>query len=65
MYFFYEYFNESFFGRKGRYKVFGIVKKIDEKMDMLIQEILKKEVDNFKVLLYVGEIKGLFVDLFI
>jgi len=60
-----EYFNESLFGRKGRHKVFGIVKKIDEKMDMLTQEILKKEADNLKVLSYVGEIKGLLVDLFI
>lgn len=42
-----------------------IVKKIDEKMDMLTQEILKKEADNLKVLSYVGEIKGLLVDLFI
>lgn len=38
-----EYFSESLFGRKGRHKVFGIVKKIDEKMDMLTQEILKKK----------------------
>jgi uncharacterized protein YaaR (DUF327 family) len=60
-----EYFSESLFGRKGRHKVFGIVKKIDEKMDMLTQEILKKEADNLKVLSYVGEIKGLLVDLFI
>ncbi|ADQ07863.1 protein of unknown function DUF327 [Caldicellulosiruptor hydrothermalis 108] len=60
-----EYFSESLFGRKGRHKVFGIIKKIDEKMDMLTQEILKKEADNLKVLSYVGEIKGLLVDLFI
>lgn len=60
-----EYFSESLFSRKGRHKVFGIVKKIDEKMDMLTQEILKKESDNLKVLSYIGEIKGLLVDLFI
>lgn len=60
-----EYFSESLFGRKGRHKVFAIVKKIDEKMDMLTQEILKKEADNLKVLSYIGEIKGLLVDLFI
>ncbi|WAM31275.1 YaaR family protein [Caldicellulosiruptor naganoensis] len=59
-----EYFKESLFARKGRHKVFGIVKKIDEKMDLLTQEIIKKETDNIKVLSYIGEIKGLLIDLF-
>lgn len=59
-----EYFKESLFGKKGRHKIFGIVKKIDEKMDLLTQEIIKKEADNIKVLSYVGEIKGLLIDLF-
>ncbi|WAM34237.1 YaaR family protein [Caldicellulosiruptor morganii] len=59
-----EYFKESLFGKKGRHKVFGIVKKIDEKMDLLTQEIIKKEADNIKVLSYVDEIKGLLIDLF-
>lgn len=59
-----EYFKEFLFGKKGRHKVFGIVKKIDEKMDLLTQEIVKKEADNIKVLSYIGEIKGLLIDLF-
>lgn len=60
-----EYLKESLFSRKGSHKAFGIIKKIDEKMDLLTQEIIKKEKDNIKILSYVGEIKGLIIDLFL
>lgn len=60
-----EYFSDSLFGRRGRHKSYGIVKKIDEKMDLLTQEIIKKEKDNIRILSYIGEIKGLILDLFL
>jgi len=59
-----EYYREYLLDRKGRHKTFGIIKKIDETMDKLTQEIIKNEKDSIKILSYIDEIKGLIVDLF-
>lgn len=56
---------ENFLDRRGRHRVYGIVRLIDEKLDELAQELMKDEKDNLTVLAKVDEIRGLLMDLFI
>lgn len=56
---------ENFLDRRGRHRVYGIVRLVDEKLDELAQELMKDEKDNLSVLSRVDEIRGLLLDLFI
>ncbi len=55
---------ENFLDRKGRHRVYGIIKLVDSRMDELAQELVKDERDNIKILGMVGEIQGLLLDIF-
>ncbi len=54
---------ENFLDRRGRHRVYGIIKRIDENLDELAEELLKEEKDNIMILSKVGEIKGLLLDI--
>lgn len=56
---------ENFLDRRGRHRVYGIVRLVDEKLDELAQELMKDEKDNLSILSKVDEIRGLLLDLFI
>lgn len=58
-----EFSRENFLDRKGRHRVYGIVKLVDENLDALAQELCKEEKDNMAVLAKIGEIRGLLLDL--
>lgn len=58
-----EFSRENFLDRRGRHRVYGIVKLVDKNLDELAQELVKEEKDNLEVLNKVGEIKGLLLDL--
>ena len=55
---------ESFLDRRGRHRVYGIVRLVDEKLDELAQELMKEEKDEIAILAKVGEIRGLLLDIF-
>lgn len=55
---------ENFLDRKGRHRVYGIVRLIDKTLDDLAQELMKEEKDNLSILSKVGEIRGLLLDIF-
>jgi uncharacterized protein YaaR (DUF327 family) len=55
---------ENFLDRKGRHRVYGIIKLVDQRMDELAQELVKDEKDNIKILGMVGDIQGLLLDIF-
>lgn len=55
---------ENFLDRRGRHRVYGIIRLVDENLDMLAQELMKDEVDNIAILDKIGEIKGLLLDIF-
>lgn len=55
---------ENFLDRRGRHRVYGIIRLVDEKLDELAQELVKDERDNIAVLGLVGEIRGLILDIF-
>ena len=55
---------ENFLDRKGRHRVYGIIRLIDENLDQLAQELVKDEQDNLAILNKIGEIRGLLLDIF-
>lgn len=55
---------ENFLDRRGRHRVYGIIRKVDETLDALAQELVKEEKDHIAILGMIGEIKGLLLDIF-
>ena len=55
---------ENFLDRKGRHRVYGIIRLIDKNLDELAQELVKDEKDNLAILNKIGEIRGLLLDIF-
>ena len=55
---------ENFLDRKGRHRVYGIVKLIDSNLDELAQALVSDEKDHISILAKIGEIRGLLLDIF-
>lgn len=55
---------ENYLDRRGRHRVYGIVRLIDENLDELAQELMKDEKDNLAILSKIGEIRGILLDIF-
>lgn len=55
---------ENFLDKRGRHRVYGIIRLIDENLDQLAQELMKDEQDNLAILNTIGEIRGLLLDIF-
>lgn len=56
---------ENFLDKRGRHRVYGIVKLVDKNVDDLAQELLKDERNHLGILGRIDEIKGLLLDLVI
>ena len=54
---------ENFLDRRGRHRVYGLIRLVDENLDKLAEELMKEEQDNIRVLNLIGEIRGLLIDL--
>jgi uncharacterized protein YaaR (DUF327 family) len=54
---------ENFLDRRGRHRVYGIVRKVDETLDELAEELLKDEKDNIAILNKVDDIRGMLLDI--
>lgn len=55
---------ENFLDKRGRHRVYGIIRLVDENLDALAQELMKEEKDNVAILAKIGEIRGLLLDIF-
>ena len=55
---------ENFLDRRGRHRVYGIIRLVDEKLDERAQELVKEECDKIAILAKVDEIRGLLLDIF-
>ena len=53
----------SFLDRRGRHRVYAIVKKVDEELEKLTVDILSSEKDNLNILHRLDDIRGLILDL--
>jgi hypothetical protein len=54
---------ENYLDRRGRHRVYGIVRLIDENLDKLAEELIKEEKDNISILNRIDEIRGLLLDI--
>lgn len=59
-----EFSRENFLDRRGRHRVYGIIRLVDETLDELAKELVKDEQDNIAILGKIGEIRGLLLDIF-
>ncbi len=54
---------ENFLDRRGRHRVYGMIKLIDRNLDELALELIKEEKDNIAILNKIDEIRGILLDL--
>lgn len=59
-----EFSRENFLDRRGRHRVYGIIRLVDETLDSLAKELLKDEKDHLAILGKIDEIRGLLLDIF-
>lgn len=59
-----EFSRENFLDKKGRHRVYGIIRLVDENLDALAKELMKDEKDHMTILNKIGEIRGLLLDIF-
>jgi uncharacterized protein YaaR (DUF327 family) len=60
-----EFSRENYLDKRGRHRVYGIVRRVNGDLDELAQELLKKEKDHIAVLERINEIEGLLLDLIV
>ncbi len=53
---------QNFLDRRGRHRVYGIVKNVDRELSSLTKEFLGQEVDRLSVIKKLDGIKGMLVD---
>ena len=58
-----EFSRENFLDRRGRHRVYGIVRQVDKTLDELATELLKEEKDNLAILGKIDDIRGLLLDI--
>ncbi|MGI6776654.1 MAG: YaaR family protein [Acetivibrionales bacterium] len=54
---------QNFLDRRGRHRVFAVIKRINKQLDALTEDVLNNEKDNIRILQRLDEIKGLVLDL--
>lgn len=54
----------NFLDSRGRHRVYGIIKKVDEELEGLTKDVLAKEKDNIKILKRLDDIRGLILDVY-
>ncbi len=55
---------DNFLDRRGRHKIYAIIKKVDGELEKLTEDVLKKEKDNIKILKRLDDIRGLILDIY-
>ncbi len=54
---------QNFLDKRGRHRVYGMIKLIDKNLDELAAELIKEESDAITILSKIDEIRGLLLDL--
>lgn len=55
---------ENFLDKRGRHRVYGIIRQVDDALDELAKELIKEEKDSLSILGRIDEIRGLLLDIF-
>lgn len=54
---------ESFLDRRGRHRVYAVIRSINENLEKLTEEVLKSERNHLEILGRIEDIRGLILDL--
>ncbi len=54
---------ENFLDRRGRHRVYGMIKRVNAALDELAQELMKDEKDHLAILGRIDEIRGILLDI--
>ena len=54
---------QSLLDRRGRHRIYALVKKIDSDLDQLTQDVMNGEKDNIGILQKLDDIRGLILDM--
>lgn len=54
---------ENFLDRRGRHRVYGMIKRVNAALDELAQELIKDEKDHLAILGKIDEIRGMILDI--
>jgi len=60
-----KYKKSSFLDSRGRHRVYGIIKRVNEELEGLTKDVLAKEKDNIKILKRLDDIRGLILDIYL
>lgn len=55
---------ENFLDRRGRHRVYGIIRQVNDELDELARALVNDEKDNIDILARIGQIEGLLLDIF-
>jgi uncharacterized protein YaaR (DUF327 family) len=58
-----EFTRENYLDRRGRHRVYGLIKQVDADLDELARELVSAEEEHIDILDKVDEIKGLLLDM--
>lgn len=58
-----EFSRENFLDRRGRHRVYGIIKQVDDNLDQLASELIADEKDHLAILNRIDDIRGLLLDI--
>ena len=58
-----EFSRENFLDRRGRHRVYGIVKLVDKNLDELAGELVKEEKNHLEIVGRIDDIRGLLLDI--
>ena len=58
-----EFSRENFLDRRGRHRVYGVVRLVDKNLDDLAGELVKDEKDHLAIISKIDDIRGLLLDI--
>jgi hypothetical protein len=58
-----EFSRENFLDRRGRHRVYGIIKQVDKNLDDLAAELMKEEKDHLAIVSKIDDIRGMLIDI--
>lgn len=59
----YSFSRENFLDRKGRHRVYGIIRLVNEDLDKLAEALMKEEKDHLEILRLIDDIRGMLIDI--
>lgn len=58
-----QFSRENFLDRRGRHRVYGVIRQVNDKLDELAKELISSEKNQVDILDRIGEIQGLVLDI--